>query len=199
MHPHANFEIFSYILSGKLQHNDSMGHEEVIGRGGVQFTSAGKGIFHSEYNGDKKEPVEFLQMWVRPTSKGLEPSYSTKFFTDAQKTNKLALIVSRDARNDSIKINADVDVYASILEPEKEVEFEVPAGRLAYLHNTLAGGKLAVNEEIQIKQGDGAYITGPVHLKIRSTANKAAEFVFFDLPAEEQEVSGEEDLSDDDS
>jgi quercetin 2,3-dioxygenase len=196
MHPHSNFEIFSYIVSGKLQHNDSMGNEEVIGRGGVQFTSAGRGIFHSEFNADAEEPVNFLQIWVRPNTLNLEPSYKTKFWSDADKTNQLALIVSRDGRRDSIKIHQDVDVYASILESEKEVEFEYGADRIGYIHNTLTGDHLALGDDIKLAPGDGAFITGPLKLKIRGLGKKSAEFILFDLPSDQ--VSGsDDDLSDD--
>lgn len=181
MHPHANFEIFSYIISGNLQHNDSMGHEEVIGRGGVQFTSAGKGIWHAEHNANAEEPVNFLQIWVRPNKMNLKPSYSTKVFSDADKTNQLALIISKDGRRGSIQINQDVDVYASILEPDQEVEFELAEGRLGYLHLIMNGGKLALNDEVALNQGDGAYLSGPLKFKIRSAAKKPAEFVLFDM------------------
>jgi hypothetical protein len=93
-HPHENFEIFSYVVSGALAHQDSMGHKELINRGDVQFTSAGSGIAHSEFNGSDKDWVHFLQVWVEPSKDDLKPSYTTKHFSDEEKKNKLRLIIS---------------------------------------------------------------------------------------------------------
>jgi redox-sensitive bicupin YhaK (pirin superfamily) len=77
-----------------LAHQDNMGNKEFIKRGDVQFTSAGTGISHSEFNGSDKDWVHFLQIWVEPSASGLKPSYTTKHFSDEEKKNKLRLIVA---------------------------------------------------------------------------------------------------------
>jgi hypothetical protein len=82
------------IVNGKLSHRDSMGNHEVLGRGGIQFTSAGSGIRHSEFNGSDKEMVHFIQIWVLPSTKGLKPNYQTIHVDDSQKINKLALVIA---------------------------------------------------------------------------------------------------------
>ena len=103
-HSHAEFLIFSYIVDGELEHKDSMGNLEKLRRGEVQFTSAGTGISHSEYNRNKEEEVHFLQIWVSPNKRGLTPSYITRKFTDEVKTDKLLRImeiVDRHSGKDS--------------------------------------------------------------------------------------------------
>ncbi|KAI8585086.1 pirin domain-containing protein [Geranomyces variabilis] len=135
-HPHREFEIFSYVVQGKLAHKDSLGHEEMLERGYVQFTSAGTGLSHSEYNGSPAGGplVHFIQMWVKPNTANLKPSYTTRKFRDKEKLNTLRAIVTKDARNGSIRIHQDIDVYASILEPGKSITFQVRPGRDVYLH-----------------------------------------------------------------
>jgi redox-sensitive bicupin YhaK (pirin superfamily) len=93
-HPHKNAEIFSYVVSGTLAHEDSLGHRELINRGDVQFTSAGTGLTHSEFNGSDTDWVHFIQIWVSPSESNLKPAYATKHFSDEEKKNKLRVIVS---------------------------------------------------------------------------------------------------------
>ena len=150
-HGHAEFEIFSYIVSGQLKHQDSLGHSEVLGRGAVQFTSAGTGLSHSEVNActssqeakDKGEGepgggmVHLLQVWVAPNTPGLKPAYATKKWSDKAKTGRLCLILSKDGgagKDRCIKIHQDVSVYASILPPGSSVFPELKPGRTMYVH-----------------------------------------------------------------
>lgn len=114
-HPHSDYEIFSYVVNGALKHRDSMHNTETIGKGTVQFTSAGSGISHSEFNASSKDmvcsllvlplfdrfslllvQVHFLQLWVKPAKSGLKPSYQTRFFPEAGKQGKLSLIIAPD-------------------------------------------------------------------------------------------------------
>jgi redox-sensitive bicupin YhaK (pirin superfamily) len=87
-HPHRDAEIFSYVISGIIEHKDSMGNTELLTRGQVQFTSAGTGIRHSEFNGDKRLALRFLQIWALPRQRGLTPRYETKTFGDEAKADK---------------------------------------------------------------------------------------------------------------
>jgi len=133
-HPHREFEIFSYVVSGALRHSDSMGNVESIGRGAVQFTCAGTGIAHAEENFSDHELVHFLQIWTKPNVKGLKPSYATKHWSDADKTNKLALLLSPSGKDGSITLHNDVNVLASIVTPGSSVSYEVQPGRELYVH-----------------------------------------------------------------
>ncbi len=84
-HGHKDFEIFTYVLSGAIEHKDSLGNREVLRRGDVQFFSAGSGIRHSEYNYSDQEELHFLQCMIQPSQKGLKPNYQAQHFTDEDK------------------------------------------------------------------------------------------------------------------
>lgn len=182
-HPHSNFEIFSYPLSGELMHQDSLKHKEVIKRGGVQHTSAGTGIAHSEFNADPEVPVHFLQVWVQPSTNGLKPSYETKYWTDEEKTNVLKRILAPNGEDGAIVLHQDASVYASILEKEHTVTHTIPEGRKGYLHLAQTGGALEVNG-VAMAEGDGAFVTGPLQLNVKTTSDSPAEFLLFDLPSQ---------------
>lgn len=208
-HPHREFEIFSLIVHGHLRHKDSLGNEEVLGRGAIQFTSAGTGISHSEYNASDKpgEFVHFIQMWVKPSQSGLKPSYSTRQYEEADKLNRLQLILSEDGREGSIQLHQDQSIYTALLEPGKAVEFTVQPGREVYLH--LIQDVKSMNEEYQqtalrlqddkqevtLHGGDGAFIrlnggalaSKPQTFQLTGAGldGKAkAEFILFDVKKE---------------
>ncbi|HRO66555.1 MAG TPA: pirin family protein [Pseudobdellovibrionaceae bacterium] len=117
-HPHRDMEIISYVMKGALRHQDSMGNQTVIKPGEVQRMSAGTGVVHSEDNDRKDQETHFFQIWILPKRKGIEPGYGQKSFEEELKTKKLVLVVSEDAREGSIGINQDADVYLSRLAPE---------------------------------------------------------------------------------
>lgn len=108
-------EIISYVLEGEMAHEDSMGTGSLIRPGDVQRMTAGTGVRHSEYNASDSDPLHFLQIWIIPESKGLEPSYEQKTFTEADKRGQLRLVGSRDGREGSVTIHQDVDLYAAAL------------------------------------------------------------------------------------
>ncbi|KAG9307056.1 hypothetical protein G9A89_016884 [Geosiphon pyriformis] len=196
-HSHREFEIFSYIISGELEHRDSMGNIEILKRGDVQFTSAGTGISHSEYNIHKTLPVHFLQIWVKPDTSNLKPEYHTKSFSDNQKTNSLTHLISPTSNtslvkkeNDStIGIHSNFHMFASILQPGKIVQHIVQGEedgrtRKLYIHVTTTGGQVKINGSETLKEGDGIFITDlkpREEVLIESTGEKNAEFVLFDL------------------
>ena len=199
-HSHAEFLIWSYIVNGELEHKDSMGNLEKLRRGEVQFTSAGTGIRHSEYNRNKEEDVHFLQIWALPNVKGLKPSYKTRKFTDEMKTDRLLKIMEsvdrhsgKDEETEPIPMHADLDQYASILAPGKSVTHDLVADgpRNVYLHVVMTdrkqpkagGAKIKVND-VEFGEGDGAYIErakGPGSITIESIGDKNAEFLLFDM------------------
>ncbi|KAL6708092.1 hypothetical protein ACN47E_003526 [Coniothyrium glycines] len=196
-HSHAEFLIFSYIVNGTLEHKDSMGNLENLKRGEVQFTSAGTGISHSEYNRNRDNEVHFLQIWAKPNKRGLKPHYETKTFTDEEKADKLVRIMEYTDRlgdsKQSIGLQADLSMDASILSPGKKVVHDLVAEGPRKVYAQLIMSKRAQPKEggAQIKigdvvlgEGDGAYIdgvSGPDKIEIENVGPKPAEFLLFDM------------------
>lgn len=199
-HSHAEFLIWSYIVSGELEHKDSMGNLENLKRGEVQFTSAGTGIRHSEYNRKRDEDVHFLQIWAKPYTSRLQPSYVTRKFTDEMKENKFVRIMEdvkrhsgNDAEDQPIPLHADLSMDASILSPGKSVVHDIVAEgkRNVFVHLVMGGrtqpksggAKIKVGD-VELGEGDGAYITnvtGPGKIEVESVGDKPAEFLLFDM------------------
>jgi redox-sensitive bicupin YhaK (pirin superfamily) len=175
-HPHNDMEIITYVLEGQLQHRDSMGTGAVIRPGEVQRMSAGTGVTHSEFNASDKEPVHLLQIWIFPDKKGLKPSYEQKAFSEPEKRGKLKLVASQDAREGSVKVHQDVNLYATVLEPGEETVYDNPASRHAWIQ--VARGSLELNG-LLLSAGDGAAVTGNEHLALK--AHHKAEILLFDL------------------
>jgi redox-sensitive bicupin YhaK (pirin superfamily) len=175
-HPHKDMEIVTYVLAGALEHKDSMGTGSVIRPGDVQRMSAGTGVTHSEFNHSKIEPVHLLQIWIFPKVKNLKPSYEEKNFSRQSKINQLLLVGSEDGRSDSVKINQDVNLYASVLENGGALQYRNHPSRNAWLHVAL--GQMFVNEK-ELGAGDAIAITGEEFLEMRT--DSSAEFLLFDL------------------
>ena len=177
-HPHENMEIISYVVSGALEHKDSLGTGSVIREGDLQRMSAGTGVRHSEYNHSDTDPVHFLQIWIVPEKDGLTPGYEQKTFPTAERRDSLRLIGSRDGRRDSVVIHQDVDLYASLLSAGKSVAIEIRPGRKGWLQ--IVKGALGVDGQT-LAAGDGLGLlqAGEVSL----VASLDAEFLLFDLSA----------------
>jgi hypothetical protein len=175
-HPHRDMEIITYILSGKIEHKDSLGTGSVILPGDGQRMTAGRGIRHSEYNPSSTDAVHLLQIWILPKEQGLEPSYEQKSFPESEKRGKLRLIASNDAANGSVKINQDAKLYVSLLAPGEEVAHTLASKRHAWLQ--VAKGAVELNGQ-KLDQGDGAAISDEKKLTIKGT--KDAEVLLFDL------------------
>ena len=178
-HPHADMEIVSYVLDGALEHKDSLGTGSVIRPGDVQRMSAGSGIRHSEFNGSKTEPVHFLQIWIIPEKKGLQPGYEQKTFATADNRGKLRLVGSRDGRDGSVTIHQDVDLYATVLGETDAVTHTLKPGRKAWVQ--VARGSARLNGE-DLREGDGVAVEESGALALAGAA-KDAEILLFDLGA----------------
>ncbi|WP_434053408.1 MAG: pirin family protein [Roseibium sp.] len=177
-HPHQNMEIVSYVVSGGLEHKDSLGTGSVIRPGDLQRMSAGTGVRHSEYNHSNTDPVHFLQIWIVPEADGLAPSYEQKAFPEGERQDTLRLIGSRDGREGSVVIHQDVDLYASLLSADKSVAFEIEPGRKVWLQ--IVKGKISVNgQALTAGDGFGLLDAGAINL----AAQENAEFLLFDLAA----------------
>ena len=176
-HPHRDMEIVSYVLDGELEHRDSMGNGSVIRAGDVQRMSAGTGVTHSEFNPSNEQPTHFLQIWLMPARKQIEPGYEQKFFEAETKRAKLKLLVSPDGRNGSISANTDALVYASTLKGGESVTYDIPPGRLVYVH--VASGFVTVGGQ-KLAAGDGATISA--ENRAAFVGDAGGELLLFDLP-----------------
>ncbi len=155
MHPHRDMEIFTYILSGQLEHKDSMGTGSIIRPGDVQMMSAGTGIRHSEFNPSASEPVHLLQIWIVPDRQGVEPRYQQVHFSEADKRGKLRLIISPDSADGSLNVYQNVRVYAGMFDGAENAKLPLAPGRFAYVH--VARGSLDING-VRLSAGDGARV-----------------------------------------
>jgi len=176
-HPHNDMEIVSYVLSGELEHKDSMGNGSVIRPGDVQRMSAGTGVVHSEYNQSKSEPVHFLQIWITPDERGIPPGYEQKLFPDADKRGKLCLVASPDGRDGSITIHQNALVFAALVDGDEKIDYALADGRQAYVH--VARGNATVNGEA-LTAGDALKIRDESSVNVEN--GKQAEVLLFDLP-----------------
>lgn len=175
-HPHRDMEIVSYVLDGGLEHRDSMGTGSVIRPGEVQRMSAGTGVFHSEFNSSKAEAVHFMQIWIEPSRKQIEPSYGQRAFTSAQRHNQLCLVVDPEGRDGALSINADASIYAALLDAGAAFSHELGDGRHAWIQ--VARGRVEV-DGLTLSGGDGASTSDPGRLLIEGIED--AELLVFDL------------------
>ena len=131
-HPHQNMEIISYVVDGELTHGDSMGNKNTIGRGTVQYMSAGTGVYHSEHNLGNKL-ARLLQIWIFPDKQGYKPNYGDFEFNWADRKNKWLHMVSSKEGNAPIKVNQNINIFSLELDKGNEISFPVQKGRQAYL------------------------------------------------------------------
>ena len=175
-HSHRDMEIITYILSGELEHRDSMGNGSVIRPGDVQRMTAGAGVSHSEFNPSRTEAVHLLQIWILPNARSLPPGYEQKFFDEDARRNQLRLIASDDGRAGSVTINQDARVYAALLDAGQTVTHSLEPNRHAWLQ--LTSGIIDLNG-VELTPGDGAAIETENELAL--TARGRAELLLFDL------------------
>ncbi len=176
MHHHANMEVITIIVSGRLKHEDDAGHSAVVAPWEVQRFSAGSGIRHSEFNPSETEEVHLLQIWILPEKEGLTPSYEQKRFSPERFEGKLALIASRDGRDDSVTVHQDVSIFRGELNPVNETKYAIAAGRHVWLQ--VISGELEVNGET-LRAGDGAAISDERELHLN--AKEKTSILLFDL------------------
>jgi quercetin 2,3-dioxygenase len=175
-HSHRDMEILTYVLSGAVEHQDSLGTGSVIRPGDAQIMSAGTGISHSEFNYSQTELLHLLQIWILPDEQGLTPRYEQKSFPVEEKRGKLRLIAAKDGRDGAVIIHQDVDLYASVLESGDVVNYHLKPERYAWLQ--IAQGVATFNGE-KLSAGDAVQITGAENLQI--STDMGTEFLLFDL------------------
>ncbi|MGL4850366.1 MAG: pirin family protein [Clostridium sp.] len=176
-HPHENMEIVSYIVSGEITHGDSMGNKKSLGRGNVQYMSAGTGVLHSEHNYGN-EMLRLLQIWIYPDKKGYTPNYGDFKFDWSLRENKWLNIVSGKDGDAQIKINQDVNIYVLELDKEKEIEFKVAAGRQAYLVQIEGAGDI---NAVHLNEKDALEI---VEEDIKIKAEEKSHYIVLEMKRE---------------
>lgn len=177
-HSHRNMEIISYVLSGELAHEDSMGNVKGIPPGDVQRMSAGSGVTHSEFNHAKDQTTHFLQIWIEPNVLEIEPSYEQKSIPEREKDGKLRIIASPTGTDGAVKIYADAKVYAGLFDQGQSFELALDPNRKFYVH--LIRGSLDVNGHV-LNSGDALLIQDENQLAL--SHGKSAEVLVFDLSA----------------
>jgi redox-sensitive bicupin YhaK (pirin superfamily) len=174
-HPHRDMEIITYVLSGALEHKDSIGNGSVIRPGNAQYMAAGTGVRHSEFNHSQTEPVHLLQIWIQPDTRGATPRYAEKSFSDAP-NGALTLIASKTGRDGSIAINQDANVLVAKLAANDRVAQSLETSRAAWVH--VAEGEVMVNGQ-SLQAGDAAALTSEAALELK--AIKPSQVLVFDL------------------
>ena len=174
-HPHRDMEIISYVLSGALQHKDSMGNGSVIHAGEFQYMAAGTGVQHSEFNPSKTEPLRLLQIWIKPDAKSVKPRYAEKSFTAAP-TGRFSLVASKAGRDSSIAIHQDADLWIGKFDAGQAVAQPIAKERFAWLH--VAEGEIVLNDQT-LSGGDAAAVNHESNLQV--SANKPSQVLLFDL------------------
>ena len=175
-HGHRDMEIITYVLSGALEHKDSMGNGEVLRPGEFQRMSAGSGIRHSEFNPSDTEPVHLYQIWLLPISLGIEPSYEQKSFPELERRNCLRLVASQDAADGSLRIHQDARIYLASLDEGHSVNHQMDSGRHAWLQ-VLRGNVVLNGHSLEVS--DGTAISQESLLEIKAT--QSAEIMLFDM------------------
>jgi quercetin 2,3-dioxygenase len=178
-HPHDNMEIISYVVDGELTHRDSLGNGSRLGRGDVQYMSAGSGIMHSEFN-DTSEPLRFLQIWILPDTPNVEPAYGDHRFNWEDRVGKWMPIASGDEGFAPILIHQDMKVLVSVLGADEMLYYDLDPARQAYLIQIEGEGMVNGNE---LREGDAAEITATREVTIRSKT--PSHYILFDMPADE--------------
>ncbi|HET9338157.1 MAG TPA: pirin family protein [Casimicrobiaceae bacterium] len=176
-HGHRDMEILSYVLDGELAHRDDMGNGSTIRPGDVQRMSAGRGVRHSENNPSRDRRVHFLQIWIEPDTRGVDPGYEQKHVPDADKRGRFALIAGPAGSGAAVSIHQDARLYAALVDGDEAVTHDLAPGRRAYVH--VARGRASVNG-IGVHAGDALKLTG--EKAVRIDRGEAAEVLLFDLP-----------------
>lgn len=175
-HGHRDMEIITYVTSGLLAHEDSMGNGTSIPPGDVQRMSAGSGVMHSEFNHAPDQTTHLFQIWIEPNERGIQPSYEQKTFASTEKRGQLLIIASPDGSAGSVTIHADATLYAGLLDGDETCSLTLDPARKAYIH--LIKGELEVNG-CKLNAGDAALIELENNITLNSGRN--AEALVFDL------------------
>lgn len=176
-HSHADMEIITYIIEGRLEHRDSSGGSGIIRPGEVQKMSAGAGVTHSEMNPSATEPVHLLQIWIEPSREGIKPYYEQKAFSEEERRGRFRLFASPDGDEGSVTVHQDVKLYDALLGAGDELSYQLGGDRHAWLQ--VVKGALSLNGSPALHAGDGAALSEEPSVNVR--ANEETEVLLFDL------------------
>ncbi len=178
MHPHRDVEGITYVVAGEFEHADSLGNGGVLEPGGVQRMTLGSGALHSERNHSKTEPMQFIQMWIMPSERGLPPSVEQRQHTLEDRHSRLLQILRPEgSEGTGVTVHQDVSMYVARLEPEVSVEHVFQDGRGGYFY--LIDGAVGLNGE-RLSTGDAARVLSQGLLRVRAQA--ASELLLVDTP-----------------
>jgi redox-sensitive bicupin YhaK (pirin superfamily) len=184
-HPHRDMEIVTFIVDGDLAHKDSTGNKEVLGRGSVQFMTAGKGVYHSEFNASKSRPVRFIQTWITPRTRGLQPNYGSMVGEEsaaAARHNQWAHVMSdvdSKVMHTPVQINQDCNMYVTELDPNTSAPtVTIAEGRQAYM--LVMEGEIALQSGPSLGRHDAAEIYGPVTRDLVA-GSEGAFVIYFEM------------------
>ncbi|MCT8344823.1 pirin family protein [Photorhabdus kleinii] len=173
-HPHKDMEILTYVLSGAVEHQDSIGNKERVPAGEFQIMSAGTGIRHSEYNPNSDSQLHLYQIWIIPSKTGLTPRYEQRRFDDVQGRQ---LVLSPDARDGSMKVFQDMTLWRWVLKDHETTEYVTEKSR--YIWIQVIRGEVTVNG-VKATTSDGLAIRDEVNLQLSTSSD--SEILLFDLP-----------------
>lgn len=174
-HPHRDMEIFSYVLQGRLAHQDSMGNKRELKPGEIQLMRAGSGVTHSEFNPSSTEEVRLLQIWIMPAERGLQPAYTE--WTPPAVASPKTLVISPDGREGSAQIAQDAAIHLIHAKAHSVIPHDLAAGRGMWLHVIRGAATLAENT---LLPGDAASLEEPAALEIHA-GDEGLEALLFDL------------------
>jgi redox-sensitive bicupin YhaK (pirin superfamily) len=177
MHPHRDIEGITYVVAGEFEHADSLGNGGVLLPGGVQRMTLGSGADHSERNHSRTEPMQFIQMWIIPARRGLQPGMEQKQYTQADREDRwLRILKPEGADGEGVTVHQDASMYVSRLGTDKALQHTLRDGRAGYLY--LIDGALSLNGQ-SMATGDAA-VLGAGRLEVRGTAT--SELILVDVP-----------------
>lgn len=175
-HGHKDMEIISLVLEGRIAHKDSAGNIKELPVGEYQLMSAGKGIYHSEFNASKTDPLKFLQIWIQPNKLGGAPDYQQKAFGETQ---GFTTVITPDGKNGTLQIKQDMQLIQLILESETEATWQADKNRHYYVH--VIEGELSLDNGVILKVGDGAKIEDLADIHFKKVGQQRSKALLFDL------------------
>lgn len=182
-HPHDNMEIVSIPLSGDLHHKDTTGRDEIIRQHDVQIMSAGSGIAHSKTNANHDKEVKFLQIWVFPKEKNIEPRYQQKSFKPEDRLNQVLTVVAPDDEH-AVWINQDAWFSLANLEAGVEKIYQIKRKENG-VYAFIIGGQVTINgKQLDARDGLGIWETETINI----TANSNTEILLIDVPMKLEEA-----------
>ena len=173
-HPHADMEIITYVRTGAITHEDSMGNRGRTGAGDVQVMSAGTGVRHSEFNLED-ETTTLFQIWIETDRPGAPPAWGQREFPKSDRSGRFTVMASGDPADEALAINAGAKVLGATLKAGENLSYDLAPGRRAYL--VPAVGEVEVNGET-LNARDAAAIVDEKTVTI--TARADAELVMVD-------------------